>query len=129
MGKVFDDTYDLSWETIVADGIDTGDAGTSGSGYKVHNLRLTVAPRGAGVWRDTELRLGVENVFDEQFTPKPRLAPPARPQLQGDAGQDILTRPRDARRAQAVAWPTMLRCPVTHISGIVVFPPGSARCI
>jgi hemoglobin/transferrin/lactoferrin receptor protein len=69
VGKVFDDTYDLSWETIVADGLDTGDPGTSGPGYDVHNLRLTVAPDGGGVWQDTELRFGIENVFDEQFTP------------------------------------------------------------
>jgi hemoglobin/transferrin/lactoferrin receptor protein len=69
VGKVFDDNYDLSWEAIVADDIDTGDAGTTGSGYDVHNLRLTVAPEGNGVWQDTEVRFGIENVFDTQFTP------------------------------------------------------------
>lgn len=69
VGRVFDDIYDFSWESIVADGIDTGDPGTTGSSYDVHNLRLTVAPEGAGIWQDTELRFGVENVFDEQFTP------------------------------------------------------------
>ncbi|MEI4232411.1 TonB-dependent receptor domain-containing protein [Roseovarius sp. D22-M7] len=69
VGKVFDDTYDLSWEAIVADDIDTGDPGTSGSGYEVHNLRLTVAPEGNGVWQDTEFRFGIENVFDAQYTP------------------------------------------------------------
>jgi hemoglobin/transferrin/lactoferrin receptor protein len=69
VGKVFDDTYDLSWEAIVADDIDTGDPGTSGSAYSVHNLRLTIAPEGNGMWQDTEFRFGIENVFDEQFTP------------------------------------------------------------
>ena len=69
VGKVFDDTYDLSWETVLADDIDTGDPGTSGDGYDVHNLRLTIAPQGSGMWQDTEFRFGIENIFDEQFTP------------------------------------------------------------
>jgi len=67
VGKVFNDTYDLSWETVLADSITTG--GTRSSGYDVHNLRLTVAPEGKGVWKDTEFRVGIENIFDEQYTP------------------------------------------------------------
>lgn len=69
VGKVFDDIYDLSWETVLSDDIDTSDPGTSGDGYDVHNLRLTVAPDGRGVWQDTEFRFGIENVFDTQYTP------------------------------------------------------------
>jgi hemoglobin/transferrin/lactoferrin receptor protein len=67
VGKVFDDTYDLSWETVLADSITID--GTRSPGYDVHNLRLTVAPEGEGVWQDTEFRAGIENIFDEQYTP------------------------------------------------------------
>ncbi|MDZ7709602.1 MAG: TonB-dependent receptor [Roseovarius sp.] len=72
VGKVFDDTYDLSWEAVFGESITiNGDPGAfaSGESYDVHNLRLTVAPRGKGVWEDTEFRLGIENLFDEQYTP------------------------------------------------------------
>ena len=72
VGKVFDDTYDLSWEAVFGDSITiNGDptAFASGGSYDVHNLRLTVAPQGKGVWEDTEFRIGIENLFDEQYTP------------------------------------------------------------
>lgn len=72
VGKVFDDTYDLSWEAVFGDSITiNGDptAFASGESYDVHNLRLTVAPKGNGVWEDTEFRIGIENLFDEQYTP------------------------------------------------------------
>jgi hemoglobin/transferrin/lactoferrin receptor protein len=42
--------------------------GTRTPGYTAHNLRATVAPE-TGLWKDTEFRVGVENVFDEQYTP------------------------------------------------------------
>ncbi|MDR9394960.1 MAG: TonB-dependent receptor [Roseovarius sp.] len=67
VGKVFDDTYDLSWETVLADSITIN--GTRSSGYDVHNLRLTVTPGGAGVWKNTEFRAGIENILDAQYTP------------------------------------------------------------
>ena len=72
VGKAFDDTYDLSWEAVFGDSIIiNGDptAFASGSSFNVHNLRLTVAPQGNGIWKDTEFRVGIENIFDEQFTP------------------------------------------------------------
>ena len=72
IGKVFDETYDLSWEAVVADDITINgdpDAFASRSSYDVHNLRLTVAPQGKGVWEETEFRVGIENLFDAQYTP------------------------------------------------------------
>ena len=72
IGKVFDDTYDLSWESVFANSVTIEgdpDAFASGDSYNVHNLRLTVAPQGTGVWKDTEFRVGIENILDEQYTP------------------------------------------------------------
>jgi len=66
VGKVFDDTYDLSWEVVSADSITVN--GVRDDGYTVHNLRGTIAPK-RGVWEGTEFRLGIENVFDEQYMP------------------------------------------------------------
>lgn len=66
VGKVFDDTYDLSWEVVSADAITVN--GTRDPGYTVHNLRATVAPKN-GSWEGTEFRFGIENLFDKQFTP------------------------------------------------------------
>jgi len=67
VGKVFDDVYDLSWEAVLADSININ--GTRSPSYEVHNLRLTIAPDGNGLWKDTEFRVGIENLFDEQYTP------------------------------------------------------------
>lgn len=64
VGKKFSDTLDLSWEVVAADSITVN--GVRDPGYVVHNLRATVAPQG-GVWENTEFRIGVENVFDEQY--------------------------------------------------------------
>ncbi len=66
VGKVFNDIYDVSWEVVAADSITRN--GTRTPGYTAHNLRATVAPE-TGLWKDTEFRVGVENVFDEQYTP------------------------------------------------------------
>ncbi|EAQ25010.1 MULTISPECIES: TonB-dependent receptor domain-containing protein [unclassified Roseovarius] len=66
VGKVFDDTYDLSWEVVSAESITVN--GVRDDGYTVHNLRATIAPK-RGVWDGTEFRVGIENLFDAQFTP------------------------------------------------------------
>ena len=67
VGKVFNDIYDLSWEVVSADAITVN--GVRDAGYTAHNLRATIAPKGKGVWENTEFRVGIDNVFDEQFTP------------------------------------------------------------
>lgn len=66
VGKAFNDTYDLSWEVVAPDSITVN--GNRSSGYVVHNLRTTITPQ-TGVLAGTEVRLGVENLFDKQFTP------------------------------------------------------------
>jgi hemoglobin/transferrin/lactoferrin receptor protein len=66
VGKVFDDTYDLSWEVVSAESITVN--GVRDEGYTVHNLRATIAPK-RGVWEGTEFRVGIENLLDEQYIP------------------------------------------------------------
>ena len=67
IGKRFRDTYDLSWEVVAADSITIN--GVRDSSHITHNLRATIAP-GKGVWKDTEFRIGIENLFDEQYQPR-----------------------------------------------------------
>lgn len=67
VGKRIRNTYDLSWEVVANDAIEIN--GTRSSSFMVHNLRATIAPR-KGVWKDTEFRIGVENVFDKQYEPR-----------------------------------------------------------
>ncbi|PRZ47655.1 TonB-dependent receptor domain-containing protein [Tritonibacter scottomollicae] len=62
VGKKFNDTLDLSWEAVLTKDI------RSTPGYAVHNLRATYAID-TGFLKEAELRLGVENIFDKQYTP------------------------------------------------------------
>ncbi|WP_255731433.1 TonB-dependent receptor domain-containing protein [Phaeobacter sp. B1627] len=62
VGKNFNDTLDLSWEAVL-----TKDIGTT-SGYAVHNVRATYAIE-TGFLKEAEVRLGIENLFDAQYTP------------------------------------------------------------
>lgn len=64
LGHKFADTYDLSWETVANDAVTVN--GARNSGFVIHNLRATIAPK-TGVWEGTEFRVGVENLFDEQY--------------------------------------------------------------
>lgn len=64
VGKKFGDAVDLSWETEMNESV-TNLFGYTPS-YAVHNLRATVAPKG-GVWEGTEFRVGVENLFDQNY--------------------------------------------------------------
>ena len=66
VGQKIQDTYDLSWEVVANDPLTIN--GTRTSGFVAHNLRATIAPK-SGVWEGTEFRVGVENVFDKQYTP------------------------------------------------------------
>lgn len=67
LGKKFDDQLDVSWEMVAAKGRTVN--GTSTAGYAVHNLRVSYQPD-YGVFQGTEIRLGVENVFDRDYRPR-----------------------------------------------------------
>ncbi|QEW28421.1 TonB-dependent receptor domain-containing protein [Roseovarius indicus] len=64
VGKKWGDALDLSWETEMNESV-TNTFGYT-PGYAVHNLRATVAPK-EGVWEGTEFRVGVENLFDQNY--------------------------------------------------------------
>jgi len=66
LGQKFGDELDLSWEVVANKAIDTGTAAASGFG--IHNLRATYIPQD-GVLKDTQIRIGVENAFDRDYTP------------------------------------------------------------
>lgn len=66
LGKRWGETLDLSWE-VVTDAEMTRSATPSPS-FTVHNLRATYRPQ-SGVLEDTELRVGLENLTDEYYTP------------------------------------------------------------
>ena len=66
VGRKWGDAVDVSWEAV-ADAKMTR-ATTPTPGVVVHNLRATWRPQ-SGALEGTELRLGVENLFDEFYTP------------------------------------------------------------
>ncbi|MCE8006148.1 TonB-dependent receptor [Aestuariivita sp.] len=65
VGRRFNEAIDLSWEVVANQRYDRGP--DVSAGYAVHNLRATFRPQ-TGVWDGTEIRVGLENVFDKQFT-------------------------------------------------------------
>ncbi|QIE45692.1 TonB-dependent receptor [Pseudohalocynthiibacter aestuariivivens] len=65
VGQKFANAYDVSWEMVANDAVTTN--GVRYSSFVAHNLRATVAPD-SGVWKGTEIRFGIENVFDKQYT-------------------------------------------------------------
>ncbi len=65
VGKKFDDFLDVSWEYVVS----TNQYDSSGDELddaRVHNVRATIRPE-SGVLEGTEIRLGLENVFDVEY--------------------------------------------------------------
>ena len=66
LGRKFGDALDLSWETVANASVDT--AATTVGGFAVHNLRATYVPQ-SGVLKDTKIRVGIENLFDRDYTP------------------------------------------------------------
>lgn len=66
LGKRFDESLDLSWELVAAEGTMAVNGSGPISGYGVNNLRATYRPQN-GVLKGTEIRFGVENVFDKQY--------------------------------------------------------------
>ncbi|WP_306345716.1 TonB-dependent receptor domain-containing protein [Actibacterium lipolyticum] len=65
-GKTFGEELDLSWEVVANDGMTRTD--NPSAGFAAHNLRATYVPQ-SGVLEGTEVRFGVENVFDRQYQP------------------------------------------------------------
>lgn len=66
VGKKFSEELDLSWEVAANRQTDTDTI--DAAGFAVHNLRATYIPQ-EGVLKDTQIRVGVENLFDKQYTP------------------------------------------------------------
>ena len=76
VGKRWDRELDLSWEMVANRAFDvaynpvTGAAlNDASAGFAVHNLRATYRPD-SGVLAGTEIRLGVENLFDRDYIPR-----------------------------------------------------------
>jgi hemoglobin/transferrin/lactoferrin receptor protein len=67
LGKKFGDEVDLSWEMIGSKRYESTSETVAGS--VIHKLRATYKPQ-QGFLRDTEIRFGVENVFDHDYTPR-----------------------------------------------------------
>ncbi|MCE0505938.1 TonB-dependent receptor [Roseivivax sp. GX 12232] len=67
LGKRFGETLDLSWETVAFNDIEV--EGEKTPGFNVHNLRATYVPQN-GVFKATEIRLGIENAFDRDYQPR-----------------------------------------------------------
>lgn len=67
VGKRFGETLDVSWELFGAkSGTDSG--GDPVAGYGVNTLRATYLPQD-GVFKDFEVRAGIENIFDKNYLP------------------------------------------------------------
>ena len=67
LGKKFNEQLDVSWEMIASKRFDDDTSPTPGS--VIHNLRTTYKPQ-SGVLRNTEIRLGLENMLDHEYTPR-----------------------------------------------------------
>lgn len=67
VGKRFDEMLDVSWELVAAAAI-TDNAGVHTSGFGINNLRATYRPQN-GVFKGTDFRVGIENIFDKAYRP------------------------------------------------------------
>ena len=65
IGKKFGEEWDVSWEMVANARFDEGSTVTPG--FAVHNLRTTYKPQG-GALKGTEIRFGIENLFDRAYT-------------------------------------------------------------
>ena len=66
LGRKWDRWLDVSWEVVADRGMDR--SVTPSTGYGVHNLRATYRPD-SGFLEGTEFRVGIENLFDREYTP------------------------------------------------------------
>lgn len=69
VGRRFGETLDLSWEALFAASYEDEDQNLEFDSFNVHNLRATYKPDN-GLLAGTELRVGLENVFDTNYRPK-----------------------------------------------------------
>lgn len=67
LGRKIGEELDLSYELVAADRYDEG--GTVSPGFGVSNLRATYVPQ-SGVLDGTEIRFGIENLFDKTYQPR-----------------------------------------------------------
>lgn len=67
LGKKFANGWDLSYE-VVANKSRTIN-GTTNPGWGVSNLRATYKPQTGGLLEGSEIRIGIENLFDKEYTP------------------------------------------------------------
>ena len=63
VGKRINESWDLSWEQVVAE-----NGNNNRGGYGVSNLRATYRPQN-GMMAGAEVRLGIENAFDRAYQP------------------------------------------------------------
>ncbi|MAC77729.1 MAG: ligand-gated channel [Rhodobacteraceae bacterium] len=68
LGKRFNEAWDVSWELVGNKGVTDSD-GERTPGFGVNNLRTTFRPQAGGIWDDTEIRVSVENILDQEYTP------------------------------------------------------------
>jgi len=68
IGKRWGEEFDLSWEVVANAHMDRVNNNDEAGGFVVHNLRATYRPQ-AGALEGTELRVGVENLFDRDYRP------------------------------------------------------------
>lgn len=75
VGKRLSAAWDVSWELVAGLNSERQVRSQSGvsyqpvSGYGLNNLRVTYIPQ-EGLFADTEIRFGVENIFDKQYRTK-----------------------------------------------------------
>lgn len=63
LGRKFENEVDVSWEMAAAKGY-----ADESAGYGVHSLRATYLPQ-RGLLAGTEIRVGIENIFDSYYQP------------------------------------------------------------
>lgn len=68
-GQRFGEAWDLSWETELGRAYKNTEGVKTDPGYGVHNLRATCKPQ-RGVLEGTEVRFGLNNITDKQYTPR-----------------------------------------------------------
>lgn len=69
LGKRWGDELDLSWEMVANARMDRVNGTLDDTpGFGIHNLRATYRPQ-SGVLEGSELRVGVENIFDKEYRP------------------------------------------------------------
>ncbi|KIN69622.1 TonB-dependent receptor domain-containing protein [Sulfitobacter donghicola] len=67
LGKKFGEELDVSWEMIGNKRFENDSEEVAGS--VIHNLRATYKPQ-QGILEGSEIRFGVENLFDKEYTPR-----------------------------------------------------------